>query len=67
MRAFGRFGQTVVETRFVQDVVIGGATATVRGATSFARALQSGYLRAYAAFLLVGLSGLALYFLLQSS
>jgi NADH-quinone oxidoreductase subunit L len=65
--AFGRFGQTVVETRFVQDVVIGGATSTVRGATSFARAIQSGYLRAYAALLLVGLSGLALYFLLQSS
>jgi NADH-quinone oxidoreductase subunit L len=65
--AFGRFGQTVVETRFVQGVVIGGATSTVRGATSFARAIQSGYLRAYAALLLVGLSGLALYFLLQSS
>jgi NADH-quinone oxidoreductase subunit L len=65
--AFGRFGQGVVETRLVQGVVIGGATAAVRGATSFARGIQSGYLRAYALLLIVGLSGLGLYFLLQSS
>ena len=65
--AFGRFGQAVVETRFVQGVVIGGATGTVRGATSLARGIQSGYLRAYALLLVVGLSGLGLYFLLQSS
>ena len=65
--AFGRFGQSVVETRFVQDVVIGGATGTVRAATGVARGIQSGYLRAYAMLLIVGLSGLGLYFLIQSS
>ncbi|HKP88710.1 MAG TPA: NADH-quinone oxidoreductase subunit L [Thermoleophilaceae bacterium] len=65
--AFGRFGQSVVETRFVQDFLIGGVTSTVRGATSFARAVQSGYIRAYAMLLIVGLSGLGLYFLLQST
>jgi hypothetical protein len=31
------------------------------------RALQSGFLRAYAALLLLGLVGVALYFLLQST
>jgi NADH-quinone oxidoreductase subunit L len=67
MAAFGRFGQNVVESAFVQGVVIGGATSLVRGGTSFARAVQSGYLRAYALLLIVGLSGLGLYFLLQSS
>ena len=56
-----------METRFVQDFVIGGATATVRSATSFARAIQSGYLRAYALLLLMGLVGLSLYFLIVST
>jgi NADH-quinone oxidoreductase subunit L len=65
--ALGRFGQNVVETAFVQGVVIGGATSIVRGTSSFARAIQSGYLRAYALLLIVGLSGLGLYFLLQAS
>jgi NADH-quinone oxidoreductase subunit L len=65
--AFGRFGQNVVESAFVQGVVIGGAVSLVRGTGSFARAIQSGYLRAYALLVIVGLSGLALYFLLQSS
>jgi NADH-quinone oxidoreductase subunit L len=65
--AFGQFGATVVESAFVQGVVIGGAASLVRGATSFARAIQSGYLRAYALLVVVGLSGLGLYFLLQSS
>jgi NADH-quinone oxidoreductase subunit L len=65
--AFGRFGRTVVESAFVQGVVIGGATGLVRGGTSFARAIQSGYLRTYALLLIAGLSGLGLYFLLQAS
>jgi NADH-quinone oxidoreductase subunit L len=63
----GRFGNTVVESAFVQGVVIGGATSVVRGTTSFARTIQSGYLRAYALLLVMGLTGLGLYFLLQSS
>jgi NADH-quinone oxidoreductase subunit L len=65
--AFARFCQNVVESAFVQGVVIGGAAALVRGATSFAHGIQSGYIRAYALLLLVGLSGLGLYFLLQAS
>jgi NADH-quinone oxidoreductase subunit L len=64
---FGRFGRTVVESRFVQGVVIGGAVAVVGGAASFARSIQSGYVRAYALLLLMGLGGLGLYFLLQAS
>ncbi|MFL5782046.1 MAG: NADH-quinone oxidoreductase subunit L [Thermoleophilaceae bacterium] len=67
LTAFGRFGQRVVEADFVQGFVIGGATGTVRAVTGFARGIQSGYLRAYAMLLIVGLSGLGLYFLLQSS
>ena len=64
---FGRFGRTVVESALVQGVVIGGATAAVRGGTALARGIQTGYLRAYAMFLILGLSAVGLYFLLQSS
>ena len=65
--AFGRFGRSVVETEFVQGVIVGGATGAVRAGTSLARSLQAGYLRAYAAVVLMGVSGLALYFLIAST
>jgi len=63
----GTFGRTVVESRFVQGFLIGGATGVVRAGTSFARGIQTGYLRAYALLLLLGLGGLVLYFLIVSS
>jgi NADH-quinone oxidoreductase subunit L len=64
---FGGFGRGVIETRFVQGFIVGGATGVVRVGTSFARSIQTGYLRAYAALLLLGVAALALYFLLASS
>jgi NADH-quinone oxidoreductase subunit L len=64
---FGNFGRTVIESRFIQDTIIGGAVGVVRVGTSFARSVQSGYLRAYALLLLMGMFGLALYFLIVSS
>ncbi|MEA2333071.1 MAG: NADH-quinone oxidoreductase subunit [Thermoleophilaceae bacterium] len=63
----GAFGQAVIETRFVQGFIVGGATGVVRAGTSFARAIQTGYLRAYALTLMLGVTLLALYFLLSSS
>ena len=65
--AFGSFGRTVVESALVQGVLVGGPTGAVRAGTSLARAIQSGYLRAYALLLVTGLAGLGLYFLLVSS
>ena len=65
--AFGRFGRTVFESAVVQGLLIGGAVGVVRTGTSFARSIQSGYLRAYALVLIMGLGGLGLYFLLQAS
>ncbi|MFN2616972.1 MAG: NADH-quinone oxidoreductase subunit L [Thermoleophilaceae bacterium] len=65
--AAGRLGRNVIETDFVQGTVVGGATGVVRAGTAFARAIQTGYLRAYALLLLMGLAGLALYFLIVSS
>ena len=38
-------------------MIVGGATGVVRVGTSFARAIQTGYLRAYALLLLLGVAG----------
>jgi NADH-quinone oxidoreductase subunit L len=64
---FGTFGRTVVESRFVQGFIVGGAVGVVRAGTDFARAIQTGYVRAYALLLVIGVLGLGLYFLLQSA
>jgi NADH-quinone oxidoreductase subunit L len=66
-RRFGQFGRDVFESAFVQGVLVGGTSGLVRAGTSFARAIQNGYLRVYAMVLLLGVGGLVLYFLLVSS
>jgi NADH-quinone oxidoreductase subunit L len=63
----GSFARRVIETEFVQRTIVGGATGLVRAGTMFARSIQTGYLRAYALLLLLGMSALALYFLITSS
>jgi NADH-quinone oxidoreductase subunit L len=65
--AAGRFGRQVIETDFVQGVIVGGTTGAVRAGTAFARSIQTGYLRGYALLLLLGVTGLALYFLIVAS
>jgi len=65
--AFGVFGRNVVESAFVQDVLVGGTVGLVRAGSSFARSIQTGELRAYAALLLTGMGLLVLYFLIVSS
>ena len=67
VRGAGDFGRRVIETEFVQDTIVGGATGIVRAGTSLARAVQTGYVRVYALTLLAGLGGLALYFLISST
>jgi NADH-quinone oxidoreductase subunit L len=64
---FGSFGRTVIESRFVQGFVVGGAVGVVRAGTTVARSLETGYVRAYALLLVVGVLALGLYFLVQSS
>ncbi len=65
--AAGRFGRTVIESAFVQGVLVDGTVGLVRAGSSFARSIQTGELRAYAALLLAGVSGLLLYFLIVAS
>ncbi len=63
---FGRFGQQTFERIFVNGTLVGGPTGIVRAGSAAVRAVQSGYMRSYAAFLLVGLAVVGFYFLLQS-
>jgi NADH-quinone oxidoreductase subunit L len=67
MRTLGNVGRYVIESAFVQGTIVGGATGVVRAGSALARTVQSGYVRGYALLMLVGLGGLALYFLLQAT
>jgi NADH-quinone oxidoreductase subunit L len=62
----GRFGRQTFERVFVQDTLVGGTTGLVRAGSAAVRAAQNGFLRAYAAWLVVGLVAVGLYFLLQA-
>jgi NADH-quinone oxidoreductase subunit L len=64
--AFGRFAQNTFERVFVQDTLVGGTTGIVRAGSAAVRAVQSGFLRYYAALLVLGVTIVSLYFLLQT-
>ena len=64
---FGRFARDVFERVFVNGLLVGGTAGAVRAASAAVRALQSGFLRHYAALLLLGITALGLYFLVSSS
>jgi NADH-quinone oxidoreductase subunit L len=64
---FGRFARDVFERVVVNGIVVGGPTGAVRAGSAAVRAVQSGFLRYYAALLLVGVTGLGLYFLIAAS
>jgi len=63
---FGRFAQQTFERLVVDGLLVGGTTNVVRAGSSAVRAAQSGFLRAYAALLVLGMTAVALYFLLAS-
>ncbi|MEX0993064.1 MAG: NADH-quinone oxidoreductase subunit L [Solirubrobacterales bacterium] len=62
VRTVGRFADEVFERQVVQGMV-NGTVAAVRAGNSLLRGAQTGVLRDYALLLLVGVGGLALYFL----
>jgi NADH-quinone oxidoreductase subunit L len=64
---FGRFARDTFERVFVNGLLVGGTTGLARAGSSAVRALQTGFLRAYAALLLLGVAALALYFLISAS
>jgi NADH-quinone oxidoreductase subunit L len=64
---FGRFARGTFERLVVNGIFVGGTSGAVRAGSSAVRAAQSGFLRYYAALLLLGLAGLGVYFLLAAA
>jgi NADH-quinone oxidoreductase subunit L len=64
---FGRFGQQTFERVFVNGTLVGGTTGVVKAGSAAVRAAQSGFLRYYAALLVLGMTAVALYFLIEAS
>jgi NADH-quinone oxidoreductase subunit L len=64
--AFGSFARGTFERVFVDETLVGGTTGLVRAGSAAVRAVQSGFVRYYAALLVLGLAGVGFYFLLQT-
>ena len=66
-RMAGAWLRARFERWVIDGALIGGPVAAVRASSTFVRAIQDGYLRAYAALLVLGVVGVALYFLIVSA
>jgi NADH-quinone oxidoreductase subunit L len=66
MAAAGAFARDTFERVFVDETLIGGTTGIVRAGSAAVRAAQSGFVRYYAALLVLGVAGVSFYFLLQA-
>jgi NADH-quinone oxidoreductase subunit L len=64
--AMGVFARDVFERRVIDETLVGGTTGIVRAGSAAVRAVQSGFVRYYAALLVLGVAGVGFYFLLQS-
>ncbi len=64
---FGRFATSVLERGLIAAAVTGGTVGVVRAASATVRRAQTGFVRYYAAAVIIGISGLALYFLIAAS
>jgi NADH-quinone oxidoreductase subunit L len=65
-RRLGGLAQSVIERGFIDGGITGGANGAVRAGSAAVRALQTGFLRYYAALIVVGMVAVTAYFLLQS-
>ena len=63
----GRFADSVLERRVIAGGVTGGTVGLVRACSAAVRRAQTGFLRYYAAAMLIGIFGIALYFLISST
>jgi NADH-quinone oxidoreductase subunit L len=63
---FGRFAQHTFERVVVDGLFVGGPVGLVRAGSAAVRSRQSGFLRAYAALMVVGLAGVVLWLLLRA-
>jgi NADH-quinone oxidoreductase subunit L len=63
----GRFTQSVLERGVVDGGITGSTTGVVRAASAAVRRAQTGFLRYYAALMIVGIGCVALYFLIEAT
>ena len=63
----GRIVSTVFERDVITGVITDGTTNVVRAGSAGVRRAQTGFLRYYAALMIVCVAGVALYFLISSS
>jgi len=63
---FGAWAQQTFERVVVNGLLVGGTTGVVRAGSSAVRAAQTGFLRYYAALIVVGIVAMTFYFLLVS-
>jgi NADH-quinone oxidoreductase subunit L len=65
-RWFGSFAQQTFERVVVNGVLVGGTSGVVRAGSSAVRAAQTGFLRYYAALVVLGMVMVAFYFLVSA-
>jgi NADH-quinone oxidoreductase subunit L len=63
----GRFTQSVLERVVIGGVVTDGTTGIVRAGSAAVRRAQTGFIRYYAALMLICIAAVALYFLISST
>jgi NADH-quinone oxidoreductase subunit L len=64
---FGMVANSVIERIVVTGGITGGTVGVVRAGSAAVRRWQTGFLRYYAAGMIVALAGVALYFLVSAS
>jgi NADH-quinone oxidoreductase subunit L len=62
----GGFARDTFERLVIDETIVGGASGLVRAGSAAVRAAQSGFVRYYAALLVLGVTAVGLYFLLQA-
>jgi NADH-quinone oxidoreductase subunit L len=63
----GRMAEGVLERVVVGEGITGGTLGLVRACSAAVRRAQTGFLRYYAGLMVIGVFGVALYFLISSS
>jgi NADH-quinone oxidoreductase subunit L len=63
----GRFAESVLDRIVVGGTITGGTVGAVRAGSAAVRRWQTGFLRYYAAAIVVGTFGVSLYFLISST
>jgi NADH-quinone oxidoreductase subunit L len=63
----GRFTESVLEPGLIGGAITGGTVGVVRACSAAVRRAQTGFVRYYAAAMLIGVSGIALYFLISTA